>query len=103
MINAVINGGDVAKASAIRQISDPRLAGDRRQTMASIGGRTYLVFGQDFQGGYSLTAPARPASPRSTATRSRASGSIDNGKTVGHRGLRGASAIRPTSAGATAT
>ena len=51
MINAVINGGDVAKGSAIRQISDPRLAvtgGD----MATMGGRTYLVFGQDFQGGY---------------------------------------------------
>ena len=53
MIRAVMTGGDVAKASAIRQIADPRLAvtgGD----LSTLGGRTYLVFGQNFQGGYAL-------------------------------------------------
>ena len=73
MIRAVMSGGDVAKGSAIRQISDPRLAvtgGDS----GTLGGRTNLVFGQDFQGGYTLgrTRLHRRASPRFTATRSRA-------------------------------
>ena len=62
MIRAVMSGGDVAKESAIRQISDPRLAvtgGD----LGTLGGRTYLVFGQNFQGGYALRAnPAAPPS-----------------------------------------
>ena len=51
VIRAVMNGGDVATQGDIRQISDPRLAvtgGD----MDILNGRTYLVFGQAFQGGY---------------------------------------------------
>ena len=54
----MIHGGDVARQSAIRQVSDPRLAvtgGD----VGTLGGRTYLVFGQDFQGGYApFTIPS---------------------------------------------
>jgi hypothetical protein len=51
LAQAVINGGDVARLARIRQMSDARLAvtgGD----MASLNGRTYLVFGHNFQGGY---------------------------------------------------
>ncbi|WP_145951954.1 hypothetical protein [Paludisphaera borealis] len=49
LIDAVVNNGDVA--AQVKQISDPRLAvtgGD----MNAINGRTFLVFGHDFQGGY---------------------------------------------------
>ena len=49
VIHAVIGGGDVA--SQIRQIRDPRLRVTGGQ-MATIGARTSLVFGQDFEGGY---------------------------------------------------
>jgi len=81
MINAVINGGDVAQEAAIRQISDPLLqvtGGD----MALIGGRTYLIFGQDFQGGYSLTAP--PSSfTQIYSDEIRSFKIIDNGTTLG--------------------
>ena len=57
-----MSGGDVAKGSAIRQISDPRLAVTGGES-GTLGGRTYLVFGQDFQGGYTLGAnPAAPPS-----------------------------------------
>jgi len=55
MIDAVLNGGDLARKSAIRQTGDPRLTvtgGD----LSMIGGRAYLIFGQAFEGGYSLTA-----------------------------------------------
>ena len=83
MINAVINGGNFAKQSAIRQISDPRFqvtGGD----MAAIGGRTYLVFGQDFQGGYSLTAP--PSSfTQIYSDEIRSFKIVDNGKTLAIR------------------
>ena len=51
LAKAVMNGGNVAAGQRIRQVSDPRFevtGGD----MATLGGRTYLVFGQDFQGGY---------------------------------------------------
>jgi hypothetical protein len=51
VIRAVMTGGNVAAQGNIRQIADPRLAvtgGD----MDIINGRTYLVFGQAFQGGY---------------------------------------------------
>lgn len=51
LAQAVISGGDVARLARIRQMSDPRLAvtgGD----MAALNGRTYLVFGHNFQGGY---------------------------------------------------
>ena len=56
MINAVMNGGDMLKQAAIRQISDPRLA-VTGGNMAVLGGRTYLVFGQNFQGGYNFSFP----------------------------------------------
>ena len=56
MINAVMNGGDMVKQAAIRQISDPRLA-VTGGNMAVLGGRTYLVFGQNFQGGYNFSFP----------------------------------------------
>ncbi|WP_435020984.1 hypothetical protein TA3x_002125 [Tundrisphaera sp. TA3] len=49
LIRAVTLGGDVA--ATVRQARDPRLratGGD----MEAIDGRTYLVFGQDFQGRY---------------------------------------------------
>jgi len=62
MIRAVMSGGNVARGSAIRQISDPRLqvtGGD----LGALGARTYLVFGQDFQGGYSI-----PINPAATPT-----------------------------------
>lgn len=51
LAEAVINGGDVASLARIRQMSASRLAvtgGD----MAALNGRTYLVFGHNFQGGY---------------------------------------------------
>jgi hypothetical protein len=51
LAQAVMSGGDVARLARIRQISDPRVAvtgGD----MAALNGRTYLVFGHNFQGGY---------------------------------------------------
>jgi hypothetical protein len=51
MIHAVQTGGDVARESAIRQMSDPRLA-VTGGVLTGLGGRTYLVFGQNFQGGY---------------------------------------------------
>jgi hypothetical protein len=49
LINAVINGGAIS--TLIKQIHDPRFevtGGD----MNAIGNRTFLNFGQDFQGGY---------------------------------------------------
>jgi hypothetical protein len=76
----VMNGGDVATGSAIRQISDPRLevtGGD----LSMIGGRTYLVFGQDFQGGYSLTA-GTPSFTQIYSDEIRSFKIIDNGKTL---------------------
>ncbi len=51
MVKAVINGGDVAKLAKVRQMSDPRLAVTGGEMMA-LNGRTYLVFGNNFQGGY---------------------------------------------------
>lgn len=51
LIQAVVGGGDAATLARIRQMSDPRFAvsgGD----MELLNGRTYLVFGHDFQGGY---------------------------------------------------
>ncbi|MFM8891759.1 MAG: hypothetical protein ACKOTB_09095 [Planctomycetia bacterium] len=51
LAQAVMNGGDVTRLARMRQMSDPRLAvtgGD----MAALNGRTYLVFGHNFQGGY---------------------------------------------------
>ena len=55
LIDAVISGGDVA--AQVRQSRDPRLAVTGGQ-MDTIDGRTYLVFGQNFQGGYSFPATA---------------------------------------------
>ena len=54
------SGGDVAKQSAIRQISNPRL----EVTGGTMGmcARTTLVFGQDFQGGYSIPVNLSAAS-----------------------------------------
>ena len=49
LINAVINNGDVA--SQLRQIHDSRFRVTGGE-MSAIGTRTYLVFGQDFEGGY---------------------------------------------------
>ncbi len=49
MIHAVVTGGDVA--STLRQIQNPRLAVTGGE-MNTINGRTYLVFGQDFEGLY---------------------------------------------------
>ena len=51
LAQAVIDGGDVATLAKIRQMSDPRLA-VTGGGMANLSGRTYLVFGHDFQGGY---------------------------------------------------
>lgn len=51
LADAVINGGDVAKLSKVRQMSDPRLA-VTGGAMAPLNGRTYLTFGHNFQGGY---------------------------------------------------
>lgn len=56
MIKSVINGGSMAKQAAIRQISDPRLA-VTGGNMGTLGGRTYLVFGHNFQGGYNFSFP----------------------------------------------
>ena len=56
MISTVMNGGDMLKQAAIRQISDPRLA-VTGGNMEMLGGRTYLVFGQNFQGGYNFSFP----------------------------------------------
>jgi hypothetical protein len=49
LINAVVQNGDVA--AQVRQISDPRFRVTGGE-MLTIGNRTYLVFGQDFEGGY---------------------------------------------------
>jgi hypothetical protein len=49
MIDAVIDGGDVA--AQVKQIQDPRM-GVTGGEMNMLGDRTYLVFGQNFQGGY---------------------------------------------------
>ena len=51
LAEAVINGGDVTTLAGIRQISDPRL-GVAGGGIAELNGRTYLVFGHNFQGGY---------------------------------------------------
>ena len=51
LVEAVINGGDVASLAKIRQTSDPAFAVTGGE-MAELNGRTYLVFGHDFQGGY---------------------------------------------------
>ncbi len=54
VVSAVMTGGSLEATGSIRQISDPRLAltgGD----MTLVNGRMCLVFGQTFQGGYSLT------------------------------------------------
>jgi hypothetical protein len=56
MIAAVIHGGDLARAAAIRQVSDPRLA-VTGGNISTVGDRTFLVFGQNFQGGYNIPAP----------------------------------------------
>ena len=95
MIRAVMSGGDVASGAAIRQMSDPRLA-VTGGGLGVLGGRTYLVFGQDFQGGYGATdftqiysdeiksfriaGPARPW--RSEATRPCAIRQISAGATA---------------------
>ena len=84
MVSAVINGGNFAKKAAIRQISNPRFqitGGD----MTTIGGRTYVVFGQDFQGGYSLTGP--PTSfTQIYSDEIRSFQIVNNGKRLGIRG-----------------
>ena len=51
LAEAVINGGNVTSLARIRQISDPRLAVSGGE-LAELNGRTYLVFGHNFQGGY---------------------------------------------------
>lgn len=51
LAQAVIDGGEVARLARIRQMSDPRLA-VTGGGMATLNGRTYLVFGHNFQGGY---------------------------------------------------
>ena len=51
LAQAVINGGEVTRLAGIRQMSDPRLAVTGGE-MAMLNGRTYLVFGHNFQGGY---------------------------------------------------
>jgi hypothetical protein len=51
LIQAVITGGDVARPARIRQMSDSRLA-VTGGGMAALNGRTHLVFGHNFQGGY---------------------------------------------------
>jgi hypothetical protein len=49
LINAVINHGNVG--AQLKQIHDPRLR-NTGGTLATLGNRAYLVFGQDFEGGY---------------------------------------------------
>lgn len=51
LAQAVITGADVAALANIRQMSDSRLA-VTGGGMAALNGRTYLVFGHNFQGGY---------------------------------------------------
>jgi hypothetical protein len=51
LVQAVINGGDVARLARIRQLSDSRVA-VTGGAMAPLNGRTYLAFGHNFQGGY---------------------------------------------------
>ena len=51
LAEAVINGGDVADRVKLRQISDPVLE-VTGGGMGALNGRTYLVFGHNFQGGY---------------------------------------------------
>jgi hypothetical protein len=50
LIDAVVSGGGIARAK-IRQIASPRFQVTGGE-MDAIGGRTYLVFGQNFEGGY---------------------------------------------------
>jgi hypothetical protein len=49
LINAVINQGSAV--GLVKQISDPRLTNTGGE-LDAINGRSYLVFGQSFQGGY---------------------------------------------------
>ena len=80
MINAVINGGDVAHQSAIRQISDPRLevtGGD----LSMICGRAFLIFGQNFQGGYAL-GPGAPSFTQIYSDEIRSFKIVDSGSTL---------------------
>jgi hypothetical protein len=51
LINAVVNGGDVAALSQIQQIQDSRLQ-VTGGAMQLIGNQAFLVLGQDFQGEY---------------------------------------------------
>lgn len=51
LVGAVISGGAVAGPARIRQMSDSRLA-VTGGGMAALNGRTHLVFGHNFQGGY---------------------------------------------------
>ena len=83
LIDAVITQG--AAVASVKQIHDPRLAvtgGD----LAAIGNRTYLVFGQDFQGGYNGSTDS--SGPRSTPTRSAASRSSTTGTTLAIAGYQ---------------
>lgn len=57
LITALVNGGSVAAGSGIQQISDPRFAVTGGEMLA-IQAVTYLVLGQDFQGGYSFPPTA---------------------------------------------
>ena len=93
MIRAVMSDGNVADGAAIRQISDARLAvtgGD----IGTVGGRTYLVFGQNFQGGYSLpTTPAPPSFTQIYSDEIRSFRIVNTGNTLA---IKGYQALRDT-------
>jgi hypothetical protein len=82
MINMVMTGGTAN--GLIKQISDPPFAltgGD----MASINGRMYLDFGQDFQGGYVVPANGNPGASLSQvySDEIRSFRIIDHGQALG--------------------
>jgi hypothetical protein len=84
LASAVIHGGNVAKKSAVRQISDPRLA-VTGGTISTIKGRTYLVFGQVFQGGYIPFVTTPPSFTQIYTDEIRSFKIGDNGKTLAIR------------------
>ncbi len=57
LVNALVQGGSVAAGSEIQQIADPRFAVTGGEILA-IQGVTYLVLGQNFQGGYAFPPTA---------------------------------------------
>lgn len=82
LIDAVIHHGNVG--SQVRQIADPRFRVTGGE-MQAIGNRTYLVFGQDFEGGYNGSSADFVQIYTDEARSFRI---VDNGRNLGITGYR---------------